>query len=59
MELSAATMAYSDYRETEEELRVRERQAQTAKNLQALQRLQTQTRMRVNTHRVKKSQERL
>ncbi|CAI7992695.1 Cilia- and flagella-associated protein 74 [Geodia barretti] len=59
LELSAATMAYSDYRETEEELRVRERQAQTAKNLQALQRLQTQTRMRVNTHRVKKSQERL
>ena len=52
-----AALAYLDYQRAEEELRGRERQSQTARNLQALQRLQGQTRMRVNAQRIKKNQE--
>ena len=58
LQLSETILAYSEFEERDKELRDDEKHVQTAKNLQALQRLQTQTRRRVNTDRIKRSQDR-
>ena len=59
LQLYDAVLAYSHFEEKERELEGLEKQAQASKSLKALQRLQDQTRMKVNAERTRRAQEKI